>query len=97
MVSAPAEGEGYLYPSPVRGNLAHLIVNFSEVGTARVTLYNGRADLVQVEALSGGPGALEIPINVARYAPGVYLYRVRMEYASGRKTETQLKKFAVIH
>jgi hypothetical protein len=103
-VSLAGCGNDYFFPSPA-GPTGAFAYCMSGSGHAIIKVYNAIGDLVAkldnntsaCTAAAGGTYACQEPLNTARLAPGVYLYRIEKFFDSGNSNHSDVKKFAVRH
>jgi DNA-binding beta-propeller fold protein YncE len=93
---APRQGEGFIYPSPARGDHATVCYYMAEAGQAEIKVWNAWAGLVG-SAKDRKPSGVQItPLDISALKPGVYFYDVKLSYDSGRTETIRPRKFAVI-
>jgi outer membrane protein assembly factor BamB len=92
----PGGHKCYVYPDPVKGGQAHVAYDMAEPGFADVKVYQSNGELAsRVRDRCDEAGTHSTEVNVESCAPGVYFYKVDMEYDSGRKDRMEVKKFIV--
>jgi len=96
LVSTPEIGDTHLCPSPARGTKVKVVYRMERPGKAKVRIFNAIGDLMARAEEMKETGLQETALNIAGYAPGVYLYKVEVEYTSGGKASFTAKKFVVI-
>jgi len=94
--NAPAAGKTFEYPSPVRNGVMHLVYRMAESGTAAIRIWNERGDLSAQQEDHRPAGPQETRIQIATFAPGIYLYKIILTYDSGRIERLDAQKFAVV-
>jgi hypothetical protein len=92
----PAPGLDFIYPSPARGDHANLAYVMAEAGMMRLKVWNQNGE-VSSEINDHKPAGVQAtPFSLSGFAPGVYFYRVTLEYDSGKTEQLKPGKFAVI-
>ena len=96
MKDLPPQGGSYIAPEPVTGNTATFAYWMASPGTAEIRVFNAVGQMVckQVEVQAGGPQTSTL--NFTGYAPGVYLYLIKMTYDSGGTDSAPVSKFLVV-
>jgi hypothetical protein len=79
----PSPGTTYAYPSPSSCGWVALTYHMREDGVCRVRVYHERGALVSSFQGNRSLGTSESRVNVCPFAPGVYIYRLTLQYASG--------------
>ncbi len=95
-VQTPPDGGCFVYPSPASGNLAWVVYNLSDSGTAAIYIYNEAGDLITQEQASNSSGLQQTPFDLTHYQSGVYICRVVLTLDSGGTQALKLFKFIVI-
>jgi len=67
-----------------------------EAGAARVMVWSESAELVADVNNNEGSGPEKTVLNIQSWAPGIYFYRVILQYDSGRMEKIKPGKFAVL-
>jgi hypothetical protein len=93
--NAPGPAQAILFPSPAKGGTVTVVYGMFATGQATVLIWNDRGDLVAKAQEQQLAGTQKTEIPVGSFAPGVYLYRVDLRYASG-EVRSDVKKFTVI-
>ena len=106
-VLSVCQANDIFYPSPASftGNFAYCMFG---TGHATIKVYNAIGDIVAklddgtdtsvCTLTSAGKNYIcQSPLNTARLAPGVYLYRIEKIYKDGTATHSKFMKFAVKH
>jgi len=91
----PSTEQSYIYPSPIKGSTAGVVYQMASPGRAKIRIFNIVGDLVARSDEFKGTGLQETRLSVGGYAPGVYLYKIDIEYASGGKASLPVKRFVV--
>lgn len=91
----PPVGKTFAYPSPATGGNINVVYTMNGPGRAHIRVYNSVGDLVaSVDDLElAGVQKSAVPIN--GFAPGVYLYKVVLNYDSGGSQSLAVQKFGV--
>ena len=92
----PAQGHTFAFPSPARGGLINMVYNMQSSGQATVRIYNDHGDLAASLQESKPQGAQTSQFQIGDFAPGVYLYKVVLNYDSGSSESLPVQKFGVI-
>ena len=94
--NGPNNGTGaFLYPSPAKGGNVNVVYTMAGPGKTDVLVWNDRGDLVAKVEEGELAGIQKTKVPIGTFAPGVYLYRVDIHYASGNEVRTDVNKFAV--
>ena len=91
-----ASGNGYLYPSPVRGGLAHFAYTLAQSGRLILRIWTQNGELAAEVTDSQSAGFHSTALDLSGFAPGVYFYTAILEY-SGSAEKLKRGKFVVIH
>jgi hypothetical protein len=93
----PGPGESYVYPSPVKGEQAHISYYMAEAGTMYLRVWNEKAQLA-MEAQDQKPAGVQTTdLDFSGLATGVYYYILTLNYQSGRTEQIEAQKFIVLH
>jgi hypothetical protein len=95
-VQTPPDGGCFVYPSPASGNLAWVVYNLPESGTAAISIYNEAGDLITFEQASNSSGTQQTAFDLTHYQSGVYICRVVLTLDSGGVQALKIFKFIVI-
>ena len=91
----PGDGS-YVAPHPVRPPLAWFHYDMKASGGAVIRVFQAGGDpAALVRARHDQPGKQRTPLTVSAFAPGVYFYRIDIEYDSGSRTSLPLSRFIV--
>ncbi|MES2202181.1 MAG: ice-binding family protein [candidate division FCPU426 bacterium] len=91
----PTQGKTFAYPSPARGSEINIVYLMAEAGAVDLRIYNDRGDLVARDEQEKASGVQKSQVPISQFAPGVYLYKVVLTYASGSKESLETQKFTV--
>jgi hypothetical protein len=94
-LQSPPNGGCFVYPSPATGNLAWVVYNLPESGTAAIYIYDEAGDLITQEQASNYTGIQQTPIDLTHYMSGIYICRVVLTLDSGGTQALKLFKFIV--
>jgi hypothetical protein len=94
--AAAEKGSSFAFPSPARGDFITIAYFMNEAGAADIRVYNEAGDLAARAEESKLSGPQRTPISVKTFAPGVYIFKVVLNYASGKAESLEAQKFAVI-
>ena len=86
----------YIYPSPVKGPRATIAYQMKGPGRVRIRVWNAGAEWVAEVDECKPAGSQTSVLTVGDYAPGVYLYRVLLDYDSGAKERLSTVRFVVL-
>jgi hypothetical protein len=92
----PGPGKAFAYPSPAKGSVVNVVYNMLESGEAQIRVYNEIGDLAAEQKEQKLSGPQKTQISVRNFAPGVYLYKVVLAYASGKNENLNVQKFVVL-
>jgi hypothetical protein len=90
-----AAGKTFAFPSPARGERVNFAYSMAESGKADIRVYNEAGDLVARIQDDKLIGTQTSRLSVRDFAPGVYIYKVLLTYASGKVESLEVQKFAV--
>jgi hypothetical protein len=94
--SPPQAGQAFVYPSPARGDFAHVAYAMAAAGKVSIKVWNENAGLVD-EVTDQKPAGNQITrLLTGKYAPGVYFFQVSQQYDSGATAKTEILKFTVL-
>jgi hypothetical protein len=96
MKDPPRPGRTFAYPSPSSCGFVNFAYFMRENGACRVRVYHEGGGLVSSFQNTRSVGVQESRVNVCPFAPGVYIYRLSIDYSSGN-TEKLGGKFIVKH
>jgi hypothetical protein len=65
-------------------------------GTLELKVYNLGAELVLVAAERLNAGPQRVQFSIGKLPPGVYLYRCKFTFDSGKTENSRLQKFRVL-
>jgi hypothetical protein len=88
--------QAILFPSPARGGSVTVAYGMFAAGNATVLVWNDRGDLVAKVEQPQLAGPQVTVVQVGAFAPGVYLYRVDLNYGPQGSVRSDVKKFTVI-
>ena len=91
----PNKGQAFAYPSPARNGSVNFVYEMSEVGKVEIRVYNEIGDLVTSVKEEKLAGSQKSQVSVNAFAPGLYLFKVTMEYDSGATESLGVQKFSV--
>jgi hypothetical protein len=94
--SPPSAGEGFLFPSPVRGDSARLSYRMSGPGRVECRVWNANGELAARVEERKPQGVQTTPLDLGGFANGLYFYSVTIHYDSGGTERIPTGKFAVI-
>jgi hypothetical protein len=86
----------FIYPSPARGPYATVAYKLKEPGRVRIRVWNAAAEWVAEVNEYKASGPQTSILTVRDYAPGVYLYRVLIDYNSGGHEQLSTVRFVVL-
>ena len=87
----------FVFPSPTTGGTAGLAFYMASSGHMKARIYNEIGNLVDTLDETKSAGAQGSSISVGKFAPGVYLCLVNVNYDDGTVKKYSKIKFAVIH
>ncbi len=93
----PQEGGAFIYPSPVRGDHATFCYSMAQSGKVKIKVWNQNREVVAEINDRKLAGVQITPLNLSETAPGLYYYKVVLEYDSGLIDSLKIKKFAIVH
>lgn len=88
-------GTSYIFPSPAKGDFSQVAYHMLANGHVTIRVYNeagGLVDNIQEDKFAGDQTT---KIHTGAFAPGVYLYLVTIDYASGAQDLQSPNKFVV--
>jgi hypothetical protein len=85
----------FIYPDPAKAPDASLAVFMAEVGSMELNVYNLAAEPVLVDLEQLGAGPQRVQFHIDKLPPGVYFYRCKFNYNSGKTEDSKLLKFRV--
>jgi hypothetical protein len=91
----PGSDRTFAYPSPAMGGNINVVYTMASQGTAHVRIYNAVGNLVASADDLELSGVQQSVISVNGFAPGVYLYKVVLNYDSGGSQSLAVQKFGV--
>jgi hypothetical protein len=94
--NAPNPGKTFAFPSPARGGVINMVYNMQGPGHVKVRIYNDHGDLAASLEEDKPEGPQSSQFQIGAFAPGVYLYKVVVQYASGASESLAVQKFGVI-
>lgn len=86
----------FVFPSPAKGSTLNVVYTMCFSGKVEVRVWNDNGDLVASLIELKSAGAQKSQIDVNKFAPGIYLYRVVLNYSSGKVETSDVQKFGVI-
>ena len=92
----PIPGTCFTYPAPATGDTLNFAYYMRGPGSAQILVWNERGDLAAQTSQTQGCGAQASPLDIRRFAAGVYFYQVRIRYDGASGEELKPGKFAVI-
>ncbi len=96
-VSVPCDpGTSYIYPSPVKGDEATIAYCLSAPGYVKIRVYNEVAELVETVGEVKPAGSQASLIDTSKFATGVYLYMINIDYGSLGSSKIGPKKFIML-
>lgn len=90
----PEPGRTFAYPSPSSCGWVNLAYVMRQDGTCRVRIFHEGGDLVASFLENRTAGVQESRVNVCPFAPGIYLYRLKLSY-NGAGSEELRGRFVV--
>ncbi len=94
-LQSPPDGGCFVYPSPATGNLAWVVYNLPESGSAAIYIYDEAGDLITSEQAPNYTGIQQTPVDLTHYQNGIYICRVVLTLDSGATQALKLFKFIV--
>ena len=92
--AGPREGSPYAYPQPYSSGPFRIAYPMRASGAVEIDIFNERGDLAAVIQDRQGPGEQSSLVDASRFAAGVYLYMVRLNYDDGRRDRFGPLRFA---
>jgi len=89
--------DSYIFPSPVHGDTARITYDLSGPGAVTIRIYNEIGDLVDTIKDDKPAGPQISTVNTGRFASGVYIYLLSVEFAVGNTQHYAKRKFVVAH
>lgn len=91
----PAAGKAFAYPSPANGGAVNIVYSMAEAGTSEIRIWNENGDLVALVEKKELAGPQKTQVSTKPFARGIYLFRVKLTYESGRVERISPEKFSV--
>jgi hypothetical protein len=95
-LDTPADGTTYSYPLPVKNqSYVNLVYTMASSGTVQATIYNEAGDPVVTFSEPKAAGLQTSSVYLCCLSPGLYLYRLTLQYDSGSTEKLTIGKILV--